>query len=69
MIINLLGFWGVGIPAGLALGFPAGLGAVGLWWGLVAGLASVATILFLRVRHRFKTRIDRVIIDERPHRE
>jgi MATE family multidrug resistance protein len=68
MIINLLGFWGVGIPAGLALGFPAGLGAVGLWWGLVAGLASVATILFLRVRHRFKTRIDRVTIDERPHR-
>jgi MATE family multidrug resistance protein len=52
MIINLIGFWGVGIPAGLLLGFTAGMGAQGLWWGLVLGLAAVAVILLVRVRYR-----------------
>lgn len=50
MIANLLGFWLVGIPVSLLLGFTAKLGVVGLWWGFVAGLAAVATFLVLRVR-------------------
>ena len=33
LIANLLGFWLVGTPVSLLLGFTAGLGVVGLWWG------------------------------------
>ena len=64
MLINLIGFWAVGIPAGLLLGFRVGMGARGLWWGLVLGLASVAVILLGRVRHRIRARLGRVIIDD-----
>ena len=64
MIINAIGFWLVGIPAGLLLGLRAGMGARGLWWGLVLGLASVAVILLGRVRRRFRGRIRRVVIDD-----
>jgi len=64
MIINAIGFWLVGIPSGLFLGLHAGLGAPGLWWGLVCGLASVAVILLGRVRRRFRGRIERVRIDD-----
>jgi len=64
MLINLIGFWAVGIPAGLLLGFRGGMGAQGLWWGLVFGLASVAVILLGRVRRRFRGQIGRVVIED-----
>jgi len=67
MIINLIGFWIIGIPVGLLLGFRAGMGAQGLWWGLVLGLASVAVILLGRVRHRIQARLGRVVIDDHGH--
>jgi MATE family multidrug resistance protein len=68
MVINLIGFWAVGIPAGLLLGFTAGMGAQGLWWGLVLGLAAVAVILLGRVRYRIRVQLGRVIIDDHVHR-
>jgi len=46
--VNLIGHWFVGLPVALYLGFRAGLGIVGLWWGLCAGLTVVAILLFLR---------------------
>jgi MATE family multidrug resistance protein len=64
MVINIIGFWLVGIPTSLYLCFQAGLGARGLWWGLVLGLASVAVILIGRVRHRLQAQMGRVIIDD-----
>ncbi len=39
------GYWGVGFPVAWILGFPAGLGAAGIWWGLAAGLAVTALVL------------------------
>jgi len=44
MLIGLVGFWLVGLPVSVALGFGAGLGPIGLWWGLVAGLAAVGIL-------------------------
>jgi len=38
MIWNLVGHWFLGLPLGYVLCFPAGLGVVGLWWGLSVGL-------------------------------
>ena len=48
MIVAALGYWGVGFWAGRYLAFDVGLGAVGLWWGLCAGLAAVALCLTAR---------------------
>ena len=50
MLVNILGFWLIGFPTSLLLGFRAGMGPAGLWWGLVAGLAAVAIVLAIRVR-------------------
>ncbi len=48
MILATLGYWGVGFWAGRYLAFDAGLGVVGLWWGLCAGIAAVALCLTAR---------------------
>lgn len=63
-IANLLAFWAVGIPLGLWLGFGTNAGPVGLWWGLVVGLALVAFFLVARVRVRMRRDLSRVIIDD-----
>jgi multidrug resistance protein, MATE family len=48
MLVAAFGYWGVGFPTGYLLAFHVGLGARGLWWGLAAGLASVAVLMTLR---------------------
>jgi MATE family multidrug resistance protein len=63
MIVNVLGFWLVGLPVSLWLGFSLGLGARGLWWGLVVGLAAVAVFLVLRVVARLSRDIRRLDIE------
>ncbi len=45
MALAGFGYWGVGFPVAWILGFPAGLGAAGIWWGLAAGLAVTAVAL------------------------
>ncbi len=45
MLLATFGYWGVGFWAGWLLAFQARLGAIGLWWGLCAGLAVVAVCL------------------------
>jgi MATE family multidrug resistance protein len=64
MLISLLGFWLVGLPVSIYLGFGAGAGPVGIWWGLVAGLAAVAVLLLLRIRRRFAGPMRRVVIED-----
>src|SRR6185295_9524037 len=64
MVINVLAFWVVMMPLCLLLGFRTSLGAVGLWWGLVAGLGAVAILLLLRIHHRFGKELRSVMIDE-----
>jgi MATE family multidrug resistance protein len=50
MVVNVLGFWLLGMPVSLGLAFPAGLGPAGLWWGLVAGLGAVALVMLATMR-------------------
>lgn len=47
-VANLIGHYAVGFPVALGLGFAAGLGAPGLWWGLSAGLTGTAIALIAR---------------------
>jgi MATE family multidrug resistance protein len=42
-----------------ALAFPLGYGVVGLWYGLALGLAIVALLLTMRLRHRSRGGFDR----------
>ncbi len=63
-LIALLGFWLLGFPVSLWLAFQRGLGAAGLWWGLVVGLAAVAALLLARVRTRLRRDVPRVAVDQ-----
>jgi MATE family multidrug resistance protein len=58
--INLFGYWALGLPLGVLLAYRGGLGPRGLWWGLTAGLAVVATLLVWRIVVRFRRPIARV---------
>jgi multidrug resistance protein, MATE family len=64
VLVNMVGFWCIGMPVSLTLGFVLGYGAVGLWWGFVVGLVIVATFLIMRVRQREQHDFARVVIDE-----
>lgn len=48
MALASVSYWIIGIPASYALAFPLGFGAVGLWLGLVIGLAAAAASLMAR---------------------
>jgi len=56
----LFGYWALGLPVGWFLAFRRGLGARGLWWGFVVGLAAVAVLLLLRIAVRFRRPLTRV---------
>lgn len=58
-VMAVLGFWGVGFPFSWYLGFRAGWGPVGLWWGFTAGLAAVTLLYGLRLFLRFRGHIAR----------
>jgi MATE family multidrug resistance protein len=48
MFITGFAYWGIGMPVGWWLGFSQGLGARGMWMGLIAGLTAAAVLLFWR---------------------
>ena len=64
MLVNIVGFWCIGVPVSLWLGFGVDYGAEGLWWGLVVGLVVVAAFLIVRISQREKHGLERVMIDE-----
>lgn len=48
MVFTLFAYWMVGMPVGWWLAFRQGLGARGMWMGLIAGLSVAAVLLFTR---------------------
>jgi multidrug resistance protein, MATE family len=52
MVIALATYWGVGLSMAYGLGFAAGQGATGVWWGFTGGLATAAIVLSLRFHVR-----------------
>ncbi|MEO0650040.1 MAG: MATE family efflux transporter [Planctomycetota bacterium] len=64
MLINLFGYWGVGLPVGYWLTYRMEIGATGPWWGLVAGLAAVAIVLALRTRAALSGDVRRIDLEQ-----
>lgn len=62
-ILAFVGYWLLGLPAGLLLAFRLAYGPQGLWWGLTLGLASVAALFLIRIRVRFAAEIPLVVHD------
>jgi MATE family multidrug resistance protein len=62
-VIAVLGFWLLGFPVSLWLGFRTSLAAAGLWWGLVVGLVAVAALLLARTRARLARKVGRLTIE------
>ncbi|MER5719045.1 MATE family efflux transporter [Streptomyces sp. NPDC002132] len=46
--VTLVGYWLVGLPAAALLGVAAGVDALGIWLGLLIGLATTAVLLLRR---------------------
>lgn len=62
MLMNLVGYFVLGVPIAALLGFALGYGAVGIWWGLVVGLFGAASLLTYRVKTQLAGEIRRVLI-------
>jgi MATE family multidrug resistance protein len=63
MLVNILGFWLIGLPISAVLSFHFGFGPEGLWWGVVAGLGSVASFLLARVAWKFRGDLSRIRVE------
>jgi multidrug resistance protein, MATE family len=50
MLANLAGYWVIGLPLGLTLCFAMRWGIYGLWTGILAALAVIASLLLARWR-------------------
>jgi MATE family multidrug resistance protein len=48
MVFAAIGYWGIGLPLGVVLGFATPLAGAGIWIGLAAGLAAVASLMTAR---------------------
>lgn len=48
MLLNVLGYWGIGLSVGYGLGFGLNLGGVGLWIGQSVAIATVAGLFLWR---------------------
>ncbi len=47
-LITLIAYWVIGLPLGYVFGFTLNQGALGVWYGLLAGLSIAAILLFIR---------------------
>jgi MATE family multidrug resistance protein len=52
MLWNLAAHWALGLPVAYLLAFRAGLGVIGLWWGLSVGLIICGVALAIVWWHR-----------------
>lgn len=59
MIYAGIGYWIIGLSAGIFLAFPMELAGVGIWLGLATGLAAVSAMMISRWLRRTRLGLDR----------
>jgi len=60
LISMVAGYWLLGLPISIWLGFRTGLREVGLWYGFVVSLGLVAVFLLMRIRVLFGRELRRI---------
>lgn len=55
-LLIFVAYWIIALPTGYLLAFPAGFGALGIWFGLLLGLTLTATAMVVRF-HRLSHRL------------
>lgn len=63
LVVNIVGYWLIGLPLAAYWGLGTAAGPAGLWRGLVVGLAVVALILVVRVRIRLRGTLQRLVVE------
>ena len=53
-VFIFIAYWIIGLPLGYYLGFKAGFGSTGIWYGLLIGLTITAIAMFFRFRTLLK---------------
>jgi multidrug resistance protein, MATE family len=53
-IFVLIAYWVIGLPLGYYLTFVAGVGPLGIWAGLFAGLTITAILMFMRLQNQLR---------------
>ncbi|MGG7572821.1 MATE family efflux transporter [Streptomyces sirii] len=61
--ITLVGYWAVGLPAAWLLAYPLHLDTLGIWLGLLTGLATTAVLLLRRYDSRLPGHLRRQTLD------
>ena len=56
MVLNIVGYWGIGLLVGYGLGFGLQMGGIGLWIGQAVAAAAVAGLFSWRLHHLIKQR-------------
>jgi multidrug resistance protein, MATE family len=54
-VLIFICYWIISLPLGYALAFNMGLGAIGIWLGLLIGLTLTAIAMFVRFKMLVKT--------------
>lgn len=55
--VTLVGYWLVGLPAAAILGFATGWDTIGIWLGLLTGLATTALLLLRRFNRGIRLQV------------
>lgn len=63
LLITLAAYWGIGFPVAFTAGLRYGHGPVGIWWGLITGLAVAAVLLLLRLERVSRARQGAVTVN------
>ena len=66
MIYAAIGYWGVGLPLSIVLGFWTGLAGEGIWIGLAVGLAVVSVLMMVRWARRDRLGLTRPVETRTP---
>lgn len=65
-ILTFVAYWVLALPIGYFLGFKAGMGPEGIWWGLLTGLTVVAIALLWRF-HRLTKKLFQRLKNDASH--